>query len=47
MKAGRSKQAPEGAECSLEFETMEDDSEEFNFDDWVEEEMKKIRETKY
>lgn len=34
----------EAGECSLEYVTMEDDGEEFNFNDWVEEQKKKIRE---
>ena len=41
----KAKGAPEGGECSLEHVIMEDDSEEFNFTDWVEEQKKKIRET--
>lgn len=39
----KAKESPEGGECSLEHVTMEDDSEEFNFNDWVEEQKKKIR----
>lgn len=41
----KAKGAPEGGECSLEHVIMEDDSEEFDFTDWVEEQKKKIRET--
>lgn len=39
----KSKGARDGDECSVELR-MEDESEEFNYDDWVEEQMKKIRE---
>jgi len=35
-------EAPEGGECSVE--CIEDDSEEFNFDEWVEEQKRTIRE---
>lgn len=39
----RRKGARDGDECTVELR-MEDESEEFNYDDWVEEQIKKIRE---